>query len=236
MSGEDYQGFSINASLLALVLCLLFWIAKSVAAETMSPAELEEWFQQDEVSSPAEAINEGELRFLIEPPAKPALHSLNVLTVYPTSLDDGWIALSQCYQNLDPVMESEVIYRYKSMRDLNIVKFKNIGEVQIVGQSIQLTDVRKAAELCVSAMVRIFYLNPDGSYSLVNGPFHRRFLDGYFPYQLTMEVDYPVEMLRVKQTTPAAQPGFRVEVESGRVVMKGIFEGILNIEIVFQTR
>lgn len=236
MTGKVHQEFRIDHILLAVVVCLLFGMTEIVAAETIAPAELEKWFQQDEISSLTEAVNEGELRFLIEPLAKPALHSQNVLTVYPTSLNDGWVALSQCYENLDPVTESEVVYRYKSMRELKIVKYKNIGEVRIDGQSIQLKDVRKAAKLCVSAMVRIFYQNSDGSYSLRNGPFHRKFLDGYFPFQLTMEVVYPVDILRVMHTMPSAQPGFRVEQGSGRVVMEGIFEGILNTEIVFLPR
>ena len=218
-----------------LLIFLLFWIAGVYANEAMTPAELERWFQQEESSS-IETISEGELRFLVEQPAKPVLHSLNVLTIYPTSLDDGWVALSQCYQNLDPVAESEVVYRYKSMRDLKIVKYHNIGVAQIKGQSIQLTEVKKEAELCVTAMVRIFYSNPDGSYSLINGPFHRKFLDGYFPYHLTLEVEYPESKLKLERTIPAEQTGFSVKQDAGKLVLDGIFEGILNVEIVFQSQ
>jgi len=203
------------------------------ANETMTSEDLEKWFQQEELSS-SEAVSEGELRFLVEHPTKPVLHSLNVLTVYPASLDDGWVALSQCYRNLDPVAESEVVYRYKAIRELKIVKYKNIGAAQVKGQSIQLKQVQKAAELCISAMVRIFYTNPDGSYSLINGPFHRKFLDGYYPYHLTLEVIYPASGLKVIQTIPPEQPGFSVKKEAGKLVLDGIFEGILNVEIVFQ--
>jgi hypothetical protein len=225
----------IAGNYLHLWIFLPFWIAGTYANEAMTPAELERWFQQEELS-PTETVSEGELRFLVEPPAKSVLHSLNVLTVFPTSLDDGWVALSQCYQNLDPVVESEVVYRYKSMRDLKIVKYKNIFTAQIKGQSIQLTEVKKEAELCVSAMVRIFYSNPDGSYSLVNGPFHRKFLDGYFPYHLTLEVVYTMSRLKVKHIIPAEQPGFSVKQDTGKLVLDGIFEGILNVEIVFQSQ
>jgi len=96
--------------------------------------------------------------------------------------------------------------------------------------------VQKAAELCTSAMVRIFYLNPDGSYSLINGPFHRKFLDGYFPYHLTLEVVYPASRLNVNYTIPVEQPGFSVKQDAGKLVLDGIFEGILNVEIVFQAQ
>lgn len=218
-----------------LILFLLFWMAGVPADEVMTSEDLEKWFQQEELPS-TEAVSEGALRFLVEQPIKPVLHSLNVLTVYPTSLDDGWVGLTQCYQNLDPVAESEVVYRYKSMRDLKIVKYKNIGIAEIKGQSIQLKQVQNAAELCASAMVRIFYLNPDGSYSLINGPFHRKFLDGYFPYHLTLEVVYPPSMLKVKYTMPGEQPGFSVKQGAGKLVLNGIFEGILNVEIVFEAQ
>ena len=205
------------------------------ANEAMTPAELEKWFQQEEWSS-SEAVNEGALRFLVEYPTKPVLHSMNVLTVYPTSLDDGWVGLTQCYENLDPVAESEVVYRYQAMRYLKIVKYKGIGRAEIRGQSIQLKHVQKGAELCTSAMVRIFYLNPDGSYSLINGPFHRKFLDGYFPYHLTLEVVYPASRLKVNYTIPVEQPGFSIKQDADKLVLDGIFEGILNVEIVFQAQ
>ena len=202
------------------------------ASKAMARDELEEWLELDEKTS-IEDVSEGELRFLTEAPAKPVLHSLNKLTVFVSSLDDGWVAMSQCYQNLDPVAEAEVIYDYKSMRDLKIVKHKNIGATQIIGHSIQLTNVQKKAELCVMAMVRILYQNADGSYSLINGPFHRKFLDGYYPYHLTLEVIYPVSSLKLKHTLPAEQPGFNVKKQDGKLLLDCLFEGILNVEIVF---
>jgi hypothetical protein len=221
--------------IVALCLYIILSASSAYAEEAMTPAELDKWFKQDYVTA-ADEVSEGELRFITQKPDKPALHSLNKLVIYPSSLDDGWVSLSQCYQNLDPVAASEVVYQYKSMRDLKIGNYKNIGAAQIKGQSIQLTEVKKAAELCVSARVRIFYLNPDGSYSLINGPFHRRFLDGYFPYHLTLDVDYPANKLKLKQTIPAEQPGFSVKQDAGRVVLDGIFEGILNVEIIFQSQ
>ena len=220
---------------LSLCLWILLWASSVQAEDEPGPAELERWFEQDDIAA-IEKVSEGELRFITEVPDKPVLHSLNKLTVYPSSIDDGWVSLSQCYRNLDPVAASEVVYRYQAMRDLKIISYKNIHSAQTSGQSIQLTEVRKAAELCVSASVRIFYSNPDGSYSLINGPFHRKFLDGYYPYHLTLEVVYPASRLKPIHTTPPEQPGFSVKQEAGVVTLDGIFEGILNIEIVFQSR
>lgn len=217
------------------VFILIFTLpvaAVSAADQDMSTEQLDRWFEQNESSS-TELVSEGELRFLLKQPVKPALHSLNSLTIYEKSLDDGWVGLSQCYQNLDPVAESEVVYHYRYMQDLVITSSKNIADARIEGQSIQLIDVQKNAELCITAKVRIFYQNQDGSFSLVNGPFHRKFLDGYYPYHLTLEVSYPEASLSLMKTVPAEQPGFRLDKQAGKILLDGIFEGILNIEIVF---
>lgn len=230
---EGY-GFAYRGSVVSLFLYLLSG-NNSCAAEEVSPTELDKWFEQDDIAA-IEKVSEGELRFITEKPGKPVLHSLNKLVIYPSSIDDGWVSLSQCYRNLDPVAASEVVYQYRAMRDLKIVSYKNIGAAKIKEQSIQLTEVNKAAELCVSARVRIFYSNPDGTFSLINGPFHRRFLDGFFPYHLTLEVEYPVSRLELKQTIPAEQPGFNVEQEgAGKLLLDVIFEGILNVELVFSS-
>ncbi|NNF96824.1 MAG: hypothetical protein HKM94_07865 [Halobacteria archaeon] len=221
--------------IMSLCLFLLLWASSMHADESMTPAELDKWFEQDNVSS-ADDVSEGELRFITQKPDKPVLHSLNKLVIYPSSFDDGWVSLSQCYQNLDPVATSEVVYQYKSIRDLKITKVTNIDRAEIEGQSIKLTEVQKEAELCISARVRILYRNADGSYSLVNGPFHRKFLDGYFPYHLTLEVHYPASRLQVLRTAPAAQPGLMIKQNAGSLSFDGIFEGILNVEVVFQTR
>jgi len=229
---EEGYSFVSRGCVVSLCLYLLLSGSNIFAAEEVSPAELDKWFEQDDIAA-IEKVSEGELGFITEKPTKPVLHSLNWLVIYPSSIDDGWVGLSQCYRNLDPVAASEVVYQYRAMRDLKIVGYKNIGAAKIKEQSIQLTEVNKAAELCVSAMVRIFYSNPDGTFSLINGPFHRRFLDGFYPYHLTLEVEYPVSRLELKQTIPAAQPGFNVEQGAGKLQLDGIFEGILNVEVVF---
>ena len=221
--------------IISLCLFLLLWSSSVHADEGMTPAELENWFEQDKVFS-TDQVSEGELRFITQMPDKPVLHSLNKLEIALSSIDDGWVSLSQCYQNLDPVAVSEVVYQYKSMRDLTITKITNINRAEIKGQSIELTKVQKEAELCISARVRILYQNADGSYSLENGPFHRKFLDGYFPYHLTLEVHYPASRLQVQHTDPAEQPGLIIKLYKGHLLFDGIFEGILNVEVVFQAR
>jgi hypothetical protein len=215
-----------------MLICYLPCLTVVYANEEQSRSEPDWWLEQEELTA-TDSVSEGKLRFLLEPPAKPVLHSLNRLTVLASSLDDGWINLYQCYQNLDPVADAEVVYRYKAMRELKIINYRNIDKAEIEGQAIQLKNVRKQAELCVTAMVRIFYRNADSSFSLINGPFHRKFLDGYYPYYLTLEVIYPSSKLKFKQIIPVEQPGFAVEKQTGKLHVEAVFDGILNIEIVF---
>ncbi len=177
--------------LLALALTLA---PLHLGADTaMTPEELEAWFLEDEPLTNS-WVNAGELEFLPEPPPTPVLHLHNTLTVDQESMDNGWVALEQCYSHLDPVPNTEVVYRYKSIRDLRVTSSRNISSLLVKGQSVELDNVGRNARLCVQAEVRIFYRNPDATFSLRNGPFHRRFLDGYFPYHVTLEIDYPSDL------------------------------------------
>lgn len=210
----------------------LFYLPVCVA-QAMTRDEQERWLDEDEEFS-VDQVNTGKLEFLSEIPAAPVLHSVNVLTVNRDSIEHGWVSLEQCYRQLDPVPDAEVVYRYRSMRNLSITHTLNIGAAAASGQSVQLTDVGRDAGLCISAEVRIFYPNPDGTYRLVNGPFLRKFLDGYYPFHLTLTVRYPSSLLEPVQVKPEAQAGFVVEQSAGTILVDSYFDGILNMEIIFQ--
>ena len=179
-------------------------------------------------------VSAGELKFLTQPPQKPVLHSLNVLTVRQDSIENGWVLLEQCYRHLDAVPDAEVVYRYKSMRDLKITSHRNIESALVQGQSVQLKNITANAELCIEAEARIFYANANGSFSLVNGPFHRKFLDGYFPYHVTLKILYPAHLLKVVQTRPEEQAGFKIEHSENTMHIESYFQGMLDTEIIFR--
>ncbi len=199
----------------------------------MTQEELEKWFNEDESVS-TDQVNEGELKFLPVPPKKDILHSINILSINQLSMKNGWVFLEQCYKNLDPVPRTEVVYSYKSMRNLNVSYKRNIESAVINGQSVQLIDISKKAELCIKAEVRIFYKNPDGTFSLVNGPFHRKFLDGYYPYHVTLKINYPSSRLKLIKIKPEPQPGFDISKLMNVIIIDSYFEGKLNTEIVFK--
>ncbi len=175
----------------------------------------------------------GELLFFTSPPAPLVLQSLNRLFIDEHSLGDGWVRMQQCYRSLDPVPDAEIVYAYGSMRGLRIESQTGIGKAMAAGDSVQLEDVGKDAELCVAAEIQILADNADGSYTLRNGPFHRRFLDGYFPMRVALDVYFPAERLRLLSVSPGVQPGFSVTQERGRVNIDSLFAGELTIEVVF---
>jgi len=214
-------------------IILLFALTTSLLAnDDMTPEQLDKWFNSDEEPLAAQ-VNEGELQF-IPHPTNTVLHSTNTLTIDANSIDNGWVGLAQCYKHLDAVPAAEVVYRYKQMRGLQITTTRNIGSAQVKEQSVQLEDVLRDAELCIKAEVRIFYQNPDQTYSLVNGPFYRKFLDGYYPYHVTLNIHYPEKQLVLKKTIPAAQPGFAVQQTTNSLTIDSHFEGMLNTEIIFR--
>ncbi len=181
-----------------------------------------------------EQVNEGTLNFLTKAPAKPVLHAINTFTISPKSIETGWVQLQQCYRHLDQITKSVIVYQYKFMRKFQLVSKRNIGAVTLKDQSAELTDVGQDAELCISAETRNFYQNPDLSFSLVNGPYHRRFLDGFYPYRLTLHVIFTDTGLQTVKTQPQAQAGFSINQQQDRLLIETLFEGMLNIEINFR--
>lgn len=214
------------------ILALLLALAP---LSTLATGDAEhEWFDDDLEQRVAE-VNEGELVFLTEPPAEPVHHHHNRLTLQPSSLDDGWVAMLQCHSHLDAVPRAQVVYHEHRVRELSIASYSHIEEAWVEGHTVQLTNVRPDASLCIRAETRALEANDDGSYSLRNGPFMRRFLDGYYPMRVSMEIELPQGYLRFLGTEPRRQAGFEVEETASGVRLDALFEGRLRTEVRFDT-
>ncbi|MDH5394243.1 MAG: hypothetical protein OEY11_13735 [Gammaproteobacteria bacterium] len=218
----------INFQKILFYTFLLF--SNSSAAFT---AEEERWLNSD-IDSDTSQVNEGKLEFILERQKRAVMHSANTLIINKKSIDDGWVALQQCYRHLDKLAELDITYQYRFIKNLSIISKRNIDSAVIKDQGIMLKNITDNSELCVSAEVRIFYQNPDLSFSLVNGPYHRRFLDGYYAYHLSLTVLYPDELLRFKATQPVDQPGFKVIHAAKSIIVDTHFKGILNTEVIFE--
>lgn len=219
--------------LLCLPLAGLPVWAESPAVDAEREA-LEKWFASD-TSEPPVVINEGQLDFLATTPAGEALHHhQNKVKITAESLQDGWAQLEQCHDNLDQAAALQITFRDGYIRDMKITEQHNIEKAWVEGSSLQLSKVGAEARICLQARTRALRIQDDGTYVLLNGPYMRKFLDGYYPMQVSMQVEYPVDLLKVAAVTPAVQTGFAVKQQRGSVGFNALFEGELRTSIQFE--
>ncbi|MDT8403959.1 alpha/beta hydrolase [Sulfuriflexus sp.] len=217
-----------------IYLLALFFSAFSppLLSEQLTPQEMEEWLFDDS-DSLTEEVNEGELVFLQQSPKKQVHHHHNSILISDNSVEDGWISLKQCHRNLDPISLAQIVFRQDRVRGLKVDRINNIDMAWVEGASIQLQGVKRNALLCIRAETRSFVYNGDGTYSLHSGPFMRRFLDGYYPMRVTLDVSVDSERLRFYRMTPASQAGFDFRHSDRSVHFEALFEGRLRTEIMF---
>lgn len=214
-----------------LISALLAWTALA-PAWAVSPGEDPQAWLEDDGESRALAVNEGELEFLTTPPQEQVLHSTQHFRITRQSLDEGWVGLRQCHEHIDAVQKAQVVYQYRDMRKLRILETTGIARAWVEGQSVQLLDVGADARLCVSAEVNIMQA-VDGGFVLRSGPYHRRFLDGYYPLHLTLEVGYSGDLLRLDNVSPPRREGFEYQSTPGKVTVDTWFVGRLFVEMRF---
>jgi hypothetical protein len=194
----------------------------------------EAWLESDDNTS-TRLVNEGDLEFLRETQDRRVLQTRNRLTINPGSLRNGWVELHQCQSNLDPVSAVEVVYRYHGLRKLRVISTRGIERARVENNSVQMEQVDEGAEICIEAEVQVLSKTGAGQYQLTSGPFHRRFLDGYYPLRLDYRIHWPANMLQLETVLPKIQEGFSVREQAGELIIDTLFEGMLTIEVRFNT-
>ncbi len=212
-------------------------LALLLSASAEAQKETLEWddFEQFAIEQP-DYSSDAQLHFLTEAPPRPAPRILQQLDLDVPALSDGWARMRQCHEGLDAVSRSAIVYRYKEMRDLRIESSNNIGRAWVEQQAVEMEDVGKRASICVTAEVRILDRVSDANWRMRHGPYHRRFLDSYFPLQLDLLVRYPADRVEINSISPAQQPGYRLQVSPGQVEISALFTGRLTVEIQFSQR
>ncbi|WP_296805914.1 alpha/beta hydrolase [Thiocapsa sp.] len=217
---------------LSCAFLILIWglagasaFAEDAHAEAGFPDE-EDWPEMD-LEARIAAVSDGELRFVGPERAAATHRHVNRIRIGAESLREGWIELTQCHENLDAVGAAQIIFSVERIRGLEVVSAQGIGRAWVEGPSVQLTDIAPGARLCIRAESRAMFALGDGRYRLRNGPYMRRFLDGYYPMQVVLDVSYPADRLALVHHQPATQPGFAVRAGSGHVAVDAAFEGRL---------
>ncbi len=210
---------------------LTLFLLTAVTARTETEAE-KDWLD-DDFEERIDRVSEGELEFLLTPPVEPVHHHQNTVILDEFSLEHGWARLNQCHEHLDAVPRAEVVFREGRLRNLAITAQRNLDRAWVEGASVQLVNVRAGALLCLSAESRVLHRNEDGSYSVRNGPYMRRFLDGYYPMRVTVEVRYPCSRLKFAGLSPPRQRGFSVSQKPCGVAFDAWFKGKLETELRF---
>lgn len=182
----------------------------------------------------AKDVNEGHLHFLATPTDRPLHHHQNRIRIDLDSLNSGWVSLSQCHDNLDPVPRAQITFREGFVRDLRVDSLSDIDDAWIEGPSVQLRGVGHGARICLSAQTRALRNNGNGYFNLLSGPYMRKFLDGYYPMRVSLEVEYPIHLLTLVDIAPPPQPGLTIEERPGGIRMDAVFEGELMTLIQFE--
>ncbi|MDH5180440.1 MAG: alpha/beta hydrolase [Gammaproteobacteria bacterium] len=219
--------------LLSLLGLLLIPVAQ---ADDYTVEELERWFNSDkfEPPNPVGNVNDGELEFLTALPKKKIHHHHNSVTILPNSLQDGWVIVKQCHSNIDQVSAAQVVFKQERVKDLQVLEYQNIGRAWVEGPTVQMTDITANATICLQARTRALYIRDDGSYCLRNGPFMRRFLDGYYPIRVSMDIVYKGTGLKLVNTLPKQQAGFSIWQKQNELGFDAVFEGQLRTEFSFE--
>jgi hypothetical protein len=182
----------------------------------------------------AAQVNEGSLTFLDKPPAKPVHHHQNSIRIDNASLSTGWVSLSQCHDQLDQVSRAQISFREGFVRDLKVVSSSQIESAWIEDASVQLRNVGPGARLCIEAQTQALKNAGNGFFNLANGPYMRKFLDGYYPMRVSMDIDYPAGILKLVDISPIQQTGFDIRLEPGRIRLEAWFEGELRTLLQFE--
>lgn len=213
------------------VSLFVFYIA-IVLAENQSNSD---WFF-DDFEERIEQVNEGELEFLPEPPEEKIHFHSNRLLINDISLETGWAKISQCHKNLDALDSVQITFSKDTTRKLEVISYSRITRAWVDKTNVELEGVQKGAELCLQLESRAVHLEGGNQIRVRNGPYMRKFLDGYYPMHVYLEVVYPCQLMRFVRTGNQPQPGFEVSSKACTITINTWFEGQLYTELLFERR
>ena len=231
-----HSRFSSRAEVKILAIFFLLFTTLVSAMQVSSTEAVDDWTgieAETALEQRALAVNEGELQLLDKPPEAAAHKHQNRLMITAQSLNDGWVTMYQCHSDLDKVSAMQIVYDKDRIRNIKVLSSQNIGSYRVEGHTVQMTDIAAESKICLSADKRALSYK-EGKYYLKLGPFMRRFLDGYYPMHVQLEVCYPL-FLQLLRTSPVeAQLHTRDETAYAEIDIWIV--GKLDIELVFSSK
>ena len=224
----------LKRALLSLALALVSGLAlQAVTAAARDDDDWPAWVDEEEALRQRIAeVNEGELAFLDKGTERAVHHHDSRILITESSLRDGWVVMEQCHQDLDRVPAAQIVFNPERSRALEVLSYRNMEAAFAEANTVQLRGIGDASQICLRAETRALHSDGVDVFELHNGPFMRRFLDGYYPLRLSMRIDYPAS-LRLADHVPEIQPGFAVSQAPGRVDVEAVFEGRLHTRFRF---
>lgn len=219
----------IDSRTIIALLALALLPASPARADTE-----QDWFDRA-VAESTDRVNEGRLVFLDSAPKKPAHFQQNHVVIAEHSLDDGWVDLHQCHDSLDAVPRSQIVFHKERSRALRVTRAEGVGRIWVEGHTVQLENTGHDARVCLSVETQALERGAGGEFSLRNGPYMRRFLDGYYPMHVATRITMATPRLDYASMTPLAQPGLRIWQEGRDVLFDALFEGRLVTRMLFRS-
>jgi hypothetical protein len=192
-----------------------------------------DWFF-DDFEEKIERVSEGELEFLPEPPEEKVHFHSNQLVIGADSLKTGWARLSQCHENMDALDIVQITFNRDTTRKLEVLSYSKITRAWVDQTNVELEGVQKGAKLCLQLESRVLHFGEGKHMSVRNGPYMRKFLDGYYPMHVYLEVSYPCQLMRFIKTGKQPQPGFNVSTKACAVMIDAWFAGELYTDLLFE--
>lgn len=198
------------------------------------------WLESDMVDENFH-VNRGELIWISPQKTQNQYRLENRIFLTPDSMKTGWVRFEQCHYQLDAINKIEVVYHTERSRQLKAIEFQNIQKVENKSSSVVLIGVKKNAHVCIEGETLSLFPNQslansqakDATWTLKRGPYMRKFLDGYFPLQVSEEIHWADTPLQLNSPQNTNQLGKHIKIDGQQLNATYHFEGRLTLNYNF---
>lgn len=179
----------------------------------------------------SDIATEGQLKFLETHPDPGSYHYTSKVRISEASLESGVVDLTTCHYQLDPIRKVVIAFNPKRIQQLEIRSASGMDSLEVEGHLVVMGGVKRGASICIDLQSRALDKLDERNYRLMAGPLMRRYLDGYLPMQATLSFEWPANKIRLKETSPAPQPGVKLTQGPAQAELDITFAGRLSANI-----